>query len=458
MDGHTRKLILRLQSEDLAALWSASTANGSEIDATLRVYRRQLSKLDHYLNEARQAGTIEDATEAVNDEAVASLRQIVDGSAPILTELGDVHQPGVAYARCDTLSLFTASASIPPIVDATTARPLPQASERPVVRFPQEPVHPVVRLPPITSNVEERERMKKLMQEKHETEIQGGQEEEAREEIERKDRIRKQVEALMAPFEKAICNSSSVSNKPATTATTNLKRSANHLAAPAGPPSKKRASAIIKEESKFESGSSGPKGTIKDKLEDLLQSSRALSSPTHSAASAKRRGLSRGIPPRHKLQKPAARSGTYQRYTASGPTVSDVSALPSVLARPNMPPPMMGFNIGHHRQPFSDLGPFHQSTGFPQEFTEAATIATALETVFSTASSENQRQMLGVVLYPKIEKLQPQLAGKLTGMILEMDNFDILHLIANDVALHNKVDEALRVYNDYLKSNNVESV
>ncbi|KAG9516062.1 hypothetical protein KCU93_g9290, partial [Aureobasidium melanogenum] len=417
-----------------------------------------LSKLDHYLNEARQTGTIEGATKAVNDEAVASLRQIVDGSAPILTELGDVHQPGVAYAQCDTLSLFTASASIPPVVDATTARPLPQASERPVVRFPQGPVHPVVRLPPITSNVEECERMKKLMQEKHETEIRRRQEEEAREEIERKDRIRKKVEALMAPFERSICSPSSVSSKPATTATTNLKRSANHLAAPAGPPSKKQASAIIKEEPKFESGSSGPKGTIKDKPEDLLQSSRALSSPTPSAASAKRRGPSRGIPPRHKLQKPAARSGTYQTYTASDPTVPGVPAIPSMPVVPYIPPAMMNFNIGHHRQHFSDLDSFHQVGGFPQEIAEASAMYTALEIIFDTAASRQQKQMLGEVLYPKIVKLQPQHAGKLTGMILEMDNNAILHLIADDVALRSEVDEALRVYNDHLKDNNVESV
>merc|ERR1712232_1335381 len=35
-----------------------------------------------------------------------------------------------------------------------------------------------------------------------------------------------------------------------------------------------------------------------------------------------------------------------------------------------------------------------------------------------------QKQMLGEKLYPKIAALQPELAGKITGMMLEMDNSD----------------------------------
>ncbi|THX66980.1 Polyadenylate-binding protein/Hyperplastic disc protein [Aureobasidium pullulans] len=63
-----------------------------------------------------------------------------------------------------------------------------------------------------------------------------------------------------------------------------------------------------------------------------------------------------------------------------------------------------------------------------------------------------QKQMLGEVLYHKIRKQQPELAPKITGMLLEMDNAYILDLIADDVALYNKIVEATRVYKDYLKS------
>ena len=37
-------------------------------------------------------------------------------------------------------------------------------------------------------------------------------------------------------------------------------------------------------------------------------------------------------------------------------------------------------------------------------------------------------------------------------MLLEMDNAELLDLTTDDAALRNKVDEAMRVYNDYLKT------
>ncbi|KAF2739752.1 polyadenylate binding protein [Polyplosphaeria fusca] len=63
-----------------------------------------------------------------------------------------------------------------------------------------------------------------------------------------------------------------------------------------------------------------------------------------------------------------------------------------------------------------------------------------------------QKQILGEALYPKIHEMQPELAGKITGMLLEMDNAELINLTNDETALRAKVDEALSVYDEYVKN------
>merc|ERR1719436_535726 len=56
-----------------------------------------------------------------------------------------------------------------------------------------------------------------------------------------------------------------------------------------------------------------------------------------------------------------------------------------------------------------------------------------------------QKQMLGEKLFPAISKYQPELAGKITGMMFEMDNSELLILLESEQQLKTKVDEAMRV-------------
>jgi polyadenylate-binding protein len=44
-----------------------------------------------------------------------------------------------------------------------------------------------------------------------------------------------------------------------------------------------------------------------------------------------------------------------------------------------------------------------------------------------------------------ISRLHPEMAGKITGMMLEMDNSELLMLMDSPDQLKAKVDEALRV-------------
>ena len=53
--------------------------------------------------------------------------------------------------------------------------------------------------------------------------------------------------------------------------------------------------------------------------------------------------------------------------------------------------------------------------------------------------------MLGERLFPLIQQTHPDLAGKITGMLLEIDNAELLHMLEFREALSAKVDEAVNV-------------
>lgn len=53
--------------------------------------------------------------------------------------------------------------------------------------------------------------------------------------------------------------------------------------------------------------------------------------------------------------------------------------------------------------------------------------------------------MLGENLYPLVEQLEPDNAAKVTGMLLEMDQTEVLHLLESPEALKAKVAEAMDV-------------
>ncbi|KAL8453268.1 hypothetical protein Emag_002000 [Eimeria magna] len=63
----------------------------------------------------------------------------------------------------------------------------------------------------------------------------------------------------------------------------------------------------------------------------------------------------------------------------------------------------------------------------------------------AAAQPSMQKQMLGERLFPLIARHQPELAGKITGMMLEMDNSELLILLESDAQLKSKIDEALGV-------------
>ncbi|XP_052193450.1 polyadenylate-binding protein 8-like [Diospyros lotus] len=69
----------------------------------------------------------------------------------------------------------------------------------------------------------------------------------------------------------------------------------------------------------------------------------------------------------------------------------------------------------------------------------------ALASALANASPADQRTMLGENLYPLVEQLEPEMAAKVTGMLLEMDQTEVLHLLESPDALKAKVAEAMDV-------------
>ncbi|XP_046961224.1 polyadenylate-binding protein 1 [Vanessa cardui] len=66
-------------------------------------------------------------------------------------------------------------------------------------------------------------------------------------------------------------------------------------------------------------------------------------------------------------------------------------------------------------------------------------------TMLAAAPLQEQKQMLGERLFPLIQRMHPDLAGKITGMLLEIDNSELLHMLEHAESLKAKVDEAVAV-------------
>jgi polyadenylate-binding protein len=66
-----------------------------------------------------------------------------------------------------------------------------------------------------------------------------------------------------------------------------------------------------------------------------------------------------------------------------------------------------------------------------------------------SAPPENQKQLIGEIIYMRVYDQYPELAGKITGMLLEMDNAELLRLLEDALSLDAKINEALAVLHEY---------
>jgi len=74
--------------------------------------------------------------------------------------------------------------------------------------------------------------------------------------------------------------------------------------------------------------------------------------------------------------------------------------------------------------------------------------------MLAAAPPQEQKQMLGERLFPLIQRMFPDLAGmsgKITGMLLEIDNAELVHMLEDQGSLKGKVEEAVAVLQAHQK-------
>ena len=60
-------------------------------------------------------------------------------------------------------------------------------------------------------------------------------------------------------------------------------------------------------------------------------------------------------------------------------------------------------------------------------------------------SRQEQKQMLGLELFPKVVKINRVQAGKLTGMLLEQENSKLTRILDDDGYLTEEINKALNM-------------
>eukprot|EP00457_Paulinella_chromatophora_P012465 gb/GEZN01012675.1/.p2 GENE.gb/GEZN01012675.1/~~gb/GEZN01012675.1/.p2 ORF type:complete len:138 (+),score=41.50 gb/GEZN01012675.1/:630-1043(+) len=97
---------------------------------------------------------------------------------------------------------------------------------------------------------------------------------------------------------------------------------------------------------------------------------------------------------------------------------------------------------GQPQQQMGPGGPVAQQ----QRPTAGGNVAQPLtSTLLVAAPPEQKKQMIGERLFPLVQARQPEKAGKITGMLLEMDDTDLIHLLDSDKALDDNIKDALAV-------------
>ncbi|KFV49781.1 Embryonic polyadenylate-binding protein, partial [Tyto alba] len=173
------------------------------------------------------------------------------------------------------------------------------------------------------------------------------------------------------------------------------------------------------------------------------QPSRPPSTPILRAAVPPRRLLSNISTMRQASTQVPRVSPQAQRVANIG--TQTVSTRVSSLPTPPRGAPQYKYSLAvRNVQPMGHMLPMVASqVGEPAVHVQEQEPLTA--SMLAAAPPQEQKQMIGEHLYPLIHAMHPSLAGKITGMLLEIDNSELLLLLESPDSLHSKIEEAVAV-------------
>jgi len=160
------------------------------------------------------------------------------------------------------------------------------------------------------------------------------------------------------------------------------------------------------------------------------------------------------MPGQIRTRPPTAQSQVRPNAINSARPITGQSMAPATrgVAMPNVRP--QGPGVGQQRPagagyPGARGQAIAQQPGRPMQQSQQSVVIPGQDpltaTMLAAAQPQEQKQMLGERLFPLIQRMHPELAGKITGMLLEIDNSELLHMLESQESLKLKVEEAVAV-------------
>jgi len=109
-------------------------------------------------------------------------------------------------------------------------------------------------------------------------------------------------------------------------------------------------------------------------------------------------------------------------------------------------------NVRNQNQQRAPTNPVNENVPEPSSVSASGKAPTLQETIkaLAAAPDDKKKQIIGEQLFVRIRQIEPSMAGKITGMLLEMDNSELIALLESPESLNEKIMEAREVLEQHL--------